>query len=923
MRGWRRPALAWLAVAVYLLPASAFAQATKAGVVTTLEGNVTAARAVAPQPVVLKFKDDVYLQDRVVTGEQSFARLLLGGKAVVSIRERSAVTITEVPGRSTIDIESGKIALSVARDRMQPGEVINIKTPNAVAGVRGTVVVAQVAYSLVAGAQQPVSNLWVLRGVIEAVHTNAAGVAIGVPVPVGAMQSFSATPTAASTGTFTLQQMSGIVQGLQAKGTADPGTASQAPARLEAVNTAVALLSALTGSPAVQQLATGTPQTLTTPPTTTPNPGIDAVAAASNSPTVLSLPELPPPPPAAAGPDVPDVIIDDQFIQLIKDQTLKTFSGTSIRGGTSPVIRIVDSLVDGPDSPLVVADSTANTTLQAGPLMKITDSTLDVSRLLLVQKQGTLTALGTSPLISLDPVTVNAQTLIEVAAGGKLSLAGPLLTDLNGSVATKEDAIVVAGTVTGTGAPALVGLQGTTLTAGLAGSQASLFKITGPVTSNTSGLVTVHDGATLTSTALVFAGATGTSPNQIPAADASVSLAGSLLSATGANITTIQVTGDVIGVFSGAKIDSRSTAPFMLLNNTSLTAGATDSGGTVLDGRLLVVSGVGGPDGVTPATLTLSAPVLRAENGSVIDTNSKGLTLLTDGALVTRAPPAGTYPLLAVDGPKTQLSVGGASRPGRLVEITGSGPLSSPDSTGLQFGQQTPLQHGGGGALLEASNGAFVEVRGANGNVLRLDTALLDASTPIIALMGDRTLLQTSGNGIDLAKNARLQITVANDALVRIDSQARMEVPTGHLVNVAASRLTVTGDLLRMGSGATLNVGSLTFNGVLLNVLSGGVVNISGALVNFTGVNASINITNSLVPTNFINGVPIFVVPGGDIRNVAIGPAALALAGLNVNGNTIKINNTVLPTGATAATGSLISVGTNGTVKIGPPSQPN
>ena len=40
MRGWRRPALAWLALAVYLLPASAFAQATKAGVVTTLEGNV-------------------------------------------------------------------------------------------------------------------------------------------------------------------------------------------------------------------------------------------------------------------------------------------------------------------------------------------------------------------------------------------------------------------------------------------------------------------------------------------------------------------------------------------------------------------------------------------------------------------------------------------------------------------------------------------------------------------------------------------------------------------------------------------------------------------------------------------------------------------------------------------------------------------
>jgi FecR-like protein len=885
MRGWRKPALAWLALAVYLLPATAFAQATKAGVVTTLEGNVTAARAVAAQPVVLKFKDDVFLQDRVVTGEQSFARLLLGGKAVVSIRERSAVTITEVPGRSTIDIESGKIALSVAGDRMQPGEVINIKTPNAVAGVRGTVVVAQVAYSMVGGAQQPASNLWVLRGVIEAVPTNAAGAAIGVPVPVGAMQSFSATPTSSSTGTFTLQQMSGIVQGLQAKGTADPGTASQAPARLEAVNTAVALLAALTGSPAVQQLATGTLPKITTPTATQAEAKITEAGDITSSPVVpggSGLPQLvqlaqapPPPVNTTTGPDVPDVIIDDQFVQLGKDQTLKTFSGTSTRGGTSPVIRIVGSFIV--DGTLVVADTTANATLQTGPLMKVTDSTLDALRLLLVQ--GNLTSRGTSPLIALDPVTVNAQTLVEVATGGKLSLAGPLLTDLNGLVTTKQDSFLIAGTLSGTGASALVRLQGTNLNVGRAGSQASLFKITGPVT-----------------------------------------LSGGLLEATD---TSILVNGDVIGVFSGAKVDSTSTSPFMLLNNTPLTAGVTDPSGTVLDGRLLLVSGIGGPDELTPATLTLAGPVLRAENGSVIDTNSKGLTLLTDGALVTRAPPVGTYPLIAVDGPNTQLNVGSASRSGRLFEITGSGPLQPPDPNGLQFGQQTPLQHKGGGALLEASNGASVNIRGSDGTVLRLDTALLEATAPIILLMGDRTRLVTSGNGIDLAKNARLQSTVPNDALVRIDSQARMEVPTGHLVNVAASRLTVAGDLLRMGSGATLNVGSLSFNGVLLNVLSGGVVNISGALVNFTGVNASINITNSLVPTNFINGVPIFVAAGGDIRNVAIGPAALALTGLNLKGNTIKINDTLLPTGAIAATGSLISVGANATVKIGLPSQPN
>jgi len=127
-----------------LWPAFAAAQVNKAGVVTTLEGNVTAARTSATQPVALKFKDDVFLNDRVVTGDRSLARLLLGGKAVVTVRERSALTITEVPGRSTIDLDSGKVAVAVAKDKMRPGEQIEVKTPNAVAAVRGTVFIAEV-----------------------------------------------------------------------------------------------------------------------------------------------------------------------------------------------------------------------------------------------------------------------------------------------------------------------------------------------------------------------------------------------------------------------------------------------------------------------------------------------------------------------------------------------------------------------------------------------------------------------------------------------------------------------------------------------------------------------------------------------------------------------------------------------------------
>src|SRR5438128_2537442 len=103
-----------LSLLATLWPAIATAQADKAGVVTTLEGHVTAARTATPQPVALKFKDDVFVNDRVVTGDRSLARLLLGGRAVVTVRERSALTITELPGRSTIDLDSGKIAVAAA-----------------------------------------------------------------------------------------------------------------------------------------------------------------------------------------------------------------------------------------------------------------------------------------------------------------------------------------------------------------------------------------------------------------------------------------------------------------------------------------------------------------------------------------------------------------------------------------------------------------------------------------------------------------------------------------------------------------------------------------------------------------------------------------------------------------------------------------
>jgi len=152
----------------------------RAGVVTTLEGKVTVVRASAAEPSPLKFRDAVFVRDRIATDKDSFARVLLGGRAVVTIREYSMVTITEVPGVATVDVASGRVAVAVARERMRPGDLIEVRTPNAVAGIRGTVIVAEVFDSRH-------SVITVLKGVIDVTRLDA-GRLVGPSTILNALQ---------------------------------------------------------------------------------------------------------------------------------------------------------------------------------------------------------------------------------------------------------------------------------------------------------------------------------------------------------------------------------------------------------------------------------------------------------------------------------------------------------------------------------------------------------------------------------------------------------------------------------------------------------------------------------------------------------------------------------------------------------------
>ena len=186
MRLGHRSTRVVLASAIATLAIASLASAQeRAGVVTTLKGKVTVVRASSSKLTPLKFRDAVFVRDRITTGKDSFARVLLGGKAVVTIREFSAVTITEVPGVATVDVGGGRVAVAVARERMRPGDLVEVRTPNAVAGIRGTVIVAEVF-----DAQRSV--ITVLKGVIDVTRLDG-GRAAGPATTLNALQQVTIT----------------------------------------------------------------------------------------------------------------------------------------------------------------------------------------------------------------------------------------------------------------------------------------------------------------------------------------------------------------------------------------------------------------------------------------------------------------------------------------------------------------------------------------------------------------------------------------------------------------------------------------------------------------------------------------------------------------------------------------------------------
>ncbi|HAM59277.1 MAG TPA: hypothetical protein DCQ64_29260 [Candidatus Rokubacteria bacterium] len=208
-------------------------------------------------------------------------------------------------------------------------------------------------------------------------------------------------------------------------------------------------------------------------------------------------------------------------------------------------------------------------------------------------------------------------------------------------------------------------------------------------------------------------------------------------------------------------------------------------------------------------------------------------------------------------------------------------------ATGLTLGTDRPLEHRG--ALLE-SRGAAIATQTA----VRVDTALLEASAPLLTLMAGSSLTSSSSL-VQLDRRAGVAAAVPSDALVKLDAST-LTVRDGSLFNVArGSSLSVTGTLLSLTNGSTLSV----LNGSLVNVSSGSIFSLAGGSLAAFGAGANaLNLMSSAslcagcsVTTGIANfgGYPVLLRNGATASNVSVAPGFTPFGGLSAT-NTVKVS---------------------------------
>jgi len=822
------------AVLLALLRPASEAAASSAGVVTGVSGQVTVSRTEA-SPLPLRFKDEVFFKDRISTAERSLARLLLEQKALITVRELSDLVITEQSGRSTVDLDAGKIAIGVARQRMRPGEIVEIRTQNAVAAIRGTVVVAE-NIPVPPGAPLQ-SRIHVLSGFVDITPRNnpgaspvrmvapaslsVAGQSVGVPVPL----SEAARHELLRDLHQTLPQHASVMAALAS------GEFTRA----------ATLARIITGG---DDKSAGTRE---------------AVAGASNDPGQAPI-----------TPTVP-----------------KGFSNPS---APPPLFAYTNQTANIPGDLYQVAPPVV-TSLSAD-LLRATNSALSFGSDVLEVK-GTLTSGTPRAFVGLAGSVVVTQTLTRLPQGA-LTLTGALLDAVSSAITVSGPALVDVGpgaSLTGSGSAPLLSLTdgllllgpgangfnvAPTATASLGGP---LLRAEGSVVTGVGELVSVKAGALFVGPggpALDFHDATvvGSNLGEVRS-NGQLTLGGGFVRAVGGSIRSLEHFLKV----SGAGLSSSEPASLLDFTNTVLTVGLLPGGALLETSSLGVVSDTSG------------RPLAHLDGGSLfLSPGTKGFVAASQGALEVHGglleavttpirssddfvfgsgggrivQTGSTAPLVSIAGGTHEIATAGS-----IFHVAGIAAALDPLS-GLVVGMEKPIQPGG--TLLEVTGATVTSAR-----VVTVDVALLQASAPLLALradgLGPGASLTTSGRALDLTSKAKLDSTAT---LFSLD-KSQLTINGATLAAVArGSYLRTMGDLISLANGSTLAIN----NGVLLFASGGSVVDIRGALIAFSGAPGNtVTVSNSLAFVN-IGGIPVALTGGALPGNVLITGAAIKNAGL-------------------------------------------
>jgi YVTN family beta-propeller protein len=346
-------------------------------------------------------------------------------------------------------------------------------------------------------------------------------------------------------------------------------------------------------------------------------------------------------------------------------------------------------------------------------------------------------------------------------------------------------------------------------------------------------------------------------------------------------------------VFLPATASLTLTHPLLdVINTGSVTANADliSVGGTLAVNGLAPLVKVGGQGMLTlngsllsqngSGSVNLGGSVLRVDAGGTVVSASTASVVLLPSGTHSFGSSAGSALFDLSGNPAntaTEVDQGNTLTLGTDRPIKGAGDCSSDCSL-----QVSLLETGGTGTTTVMVGGSAVKI----------DTALLESSLPILNLKPGSSLT-LGADAVDLSMKAKV---TSLGAFLKLDG-ASLTVDVGSLVNVRnGSFLSVMGDLLQLSNSSTLTLNSLS-DGFLVNISGGSVLKVSGALVAFTaGAGNSVIVKNTVSPNATVDGVPVHLANGATISQVDIG------------GTPIRVNAGAAGSLTFLNTGSLINV---------------